>query len=138
MSYSSNGVDNYIPAVPSVSIPLNASICMCEAIKYASDNVEAPSDVSCTPNHDTECTGLECQFTVFFSTYYLETEVIACNSPPGFEFIVRDSSKNVVWEDYFDKNKNGSILGLFDIRVTVLQKPFSFVAAVSIIIYYVQ
>lgn len=103
---------------------------MCEAIKHAGDNVEAPSTVSCTPNHQTECTGQECQFSVFIFTYLLETELIACNDPPGVEFILRDSSMNVISEDYFDKNSSKVLLN-FPLEVTVIQKPFSIVIAVS-------
>ena len=66
-------------AVPSVELPLNASDCMCEAIKHIGENVEAPVHTECMANSN--CTGQECTFHIGDTKFTLEAYAEPCPQP---------------------------------------------------------
>ena len=121
-----------ITTIPTVEIPLNASDCMCESIKRIGENIESPVQTNCMFNSG--CTGQECTFRVGIFDYLLESEVISCAKPPGFTFIVRDPLKNVVSEDYFDSDRDTTLLSIYPFHVTVEHRKYSIIVSVRDIV----
>ena len=90
-------------AVPSVDVPLNQSVCMCNSLKEASElNVERTICTNCSINSN--CDGIECEFRIF-TDYFIEVDWQRCDTPTGVLIVLRNYNGALLTENYF----NGSV-----------------------------
>lgn len=94
--------------IPFTEVPLNASVCMCESVTHIKENVVAPVEKNCSV--DDKCIGVECDFTVEkYGDLFADTEVDPCTKPPGFLFVVRNSTK-ILYDKFFNESMNTTLL----------------------------
>lgn len=122
-----------MPAVPTTVIPLNASVCACEAAQFISSSVESlPGTAQVTCEVNAGCTGHECHYSGLGDfTFYLESEFLPCNTPPGLEMIIRNSEEVVLEQYYFDSSREVTILSTFPLNVMVEHFQYSMILSVS-------
>lgn len=128
----SNGTTSTL--VPFVTIGLNASGCMCDSINAIPERGVSPYETDCVNN--TECTGLECNFSIGPVHYKIETEVQSCANPPGFIFLIRNVDTNlIIFNQYFDSSKNTSIpfgQASIPLGVMVHHRKYSMIISISV------
>lgn len=75
--------------VPFLSVPINASDCMCRSLTDLADNVRQTSYIpSCVTNDD--CNGVLCLVTIPSGRYYIEIVILPCDN--AVELVVEDSN----------------------------------------------
>ena len=116
--------------IPYTEIPLNASYCMCESIEQIANNIQSPVVTSCVTNM--KCIGVECEIVFNEIDFLVENEIIQCNNPPGFLLVIRSAMNNViVFESYFDRSTNATILGS-PLFIVIEQKEYSMIIQVKV------
>ena len=116
--------------IPYTEIPLNASYCMCESIKQMASNIQSPVATGCVTNM--KCIGVECEVVFNEIDFLVENEIIQCNNPPGFLLVIRSVMNNViVFESYFDRSTNATVLGS-PLFIVIEQKEYSMIIQVKV------
>ena len=116
--------------IPYTEVPLNASYCMCESLIDIASKIQAPVEIGCITN--TQCTGVDCEFSIGVTNYFIETEVVPCAHPPGVLFVVRDNNNNIVFDSYLDRSFNDTLLG-FPLYIVVEHMKFSVTVSVCLL-----
>ena len=116
--------------IPYTEVPLNASYCMCESLKDIASNIQAPVEIGCITN--IQCTGVDCEFILGGTNYFIETEGVPCAHPPGVLFVLRDNNNNILFDSYLDNSFNDTLLGL-PLYITVEHMKYSVTISVCLL-----
>lgn len=118
-----------ISIIPQIAVPLNQTACMCQTITNVANLLPSGSTIETSCYINQQCTGIDCGVTIAFATFYVETDIQACESPPGILLIVRDSNFQPLFEGYYVTSTTVSvpITSIFSIPVNIIitQKSYS-------------
>ena len=73
-----------------MTIPLQPHECSCQSLEELADKIHTPVEHDCVTNED--CNGVRCELDVFGAVYHIETILLSCEWPPGFETVIEDEN----------------------------------------------
>ena len=104
---------------------------MCQSIQSIPHRGQSPfQETNCVNN--SQCTGLECSFSLLSTKYTIESNIQPCSHPPGFILIIRQEQSGTQYKHFFDSSTNTSALGVLPLHVVVLHRPYSMIIGVSL------
>ena len=110
--------------IPSVSVPLNQTDCMCESLTSVASSVAesftiANTDIKTSCFVNQQCSGIDCPVMISIFTFHIEVDVQPCETPPGIFLVVRNAGLQAIYEGYFISDDVISVVSEDNIDIQV-------------------
>ncbi len=92
--------------IPNASLPLESHECACQSLQSITNtSVDSTLVRNCTvlPN----CEGLICELDVLGDVYYFEVIVLACESPPMVEWVLKNDQMQSIFVEDLSQGSSG-------------------------------